>query len=62
MEECFKHVGLNAYDYYKEDERFMRPSDIPDIIGDTTRIKNDLGWEPTKRFHELTKIMVEADL
>lgn len=62
LEASFEAVGLNAYDYYQPDERFMRPSDIPEIKGDTSKIKRELGWEARTKFKDLIKIMVEADL
>lgn len=62
MEASFEIVGLNAYDYYKQDERFMRPSDMPDIRGDSSLIKKELGWEARTKYKDLVKIMVEADM
>ena len=62
LEASFEAVGLDAYDYYKEDARFMRPSDIPEIRGDASLIKKELGWEATIKYADLIKIMVEADL
>ena len=62
LEASFKAVGLNAYDYYKQDERFMRPSDIPEIRGDASLIKKELGWEAKTKFKDLIKIMIKADL
>lgn len=62
MEAAFNFVGLNAYDYYKQDERFMRPSDILEVRGDPSLIKKELGWEAKIKYKELVKMMVEADL
>lgn len=62
MEASFEAAGLNAYDYYKQDERFMRPSDIPDIVGDASKAKRILGWEAKVKYKDLVKIMIEADL
>ena len=62
MEACFNYVGLNASDYYKQDKRFMRPSDIPDIRGDASLIKKELGWEAQVKYEDLIKIMMDHDL
>lgn|SRR3990167_6789645 len=62
LEAAFEAVGLNAYDYYKQDERYMRPSDIPEIRGDSSKIKEELGWEAKTKFRDLIKIMVAEDL
>lgn len=62
LEAAFESVGLSPYDYYKQDERFMRPSDIPRIQGDASKIKAELGWEAKTKFRDLIKIMVEADM
>lgn len=62
LEKCFEYVGLNAYDYYKEDARFMRPSDIPIIQGDASLIKKELGWEADIKFNKLIEMMMDAEL
>ena len=62
LEASFESVGLDPYKFYKEDARFMRPSDIPAIQGDSSLIKKELGWEAKTKFKDLIKIMVEADL
>lgn len=62
MEAAFKSQNLDPYKYYKQDERFMRPSDIPEIRGDASLIKQDLGWEAQTKYDELVRLMVEADL
>ena len=62
LEASFAVVGLDPYKYYKQDERFMRPSDIPEIRGDASLIKKELGWEARVKYQELVEMMVEADL
>jgi GDPmannose 4,6-dehydratase len=49
-------------DYVRVDERFLRPTDAPDLRGDATRIRTALGWAPTRAFDEIVAAMVEADL
>ena len=43
--------------------QFYRPTDVVDLLGDPTKAKSELGWNPTKTsFEELVSIMVESDL
>jgi GDPmannose 4,6-dehydratase len=60
---AFEHVGLDWRDSVRFDERFARgPSDAPVLVGDPTKIRERLGWEPEVRFDELVKMLVDADL
>ena len=43
------------------DERYFRPSEVDLLIGDYSKAKEKLGWEPTVRFEELVRMMVDAD-
>jgi GDPmannose 4,6-dehydratase len=54
-------ADLNIKDVYKQDERFMRPSDVPFLKGDASRIK-EIGWKPTYDWKSLLKEMYENDL
>lgn len=58
----FKQVGLDWQDYVEFDERYLRPSEVDELIGDASKAKEKLGWESQTSFDELVKIMVEADL
>lgn len=62
VEVAFEHVGLDWKDYVKHDERYERPAEVDLLIGDYTKSKEILGWEPTVLFKELVQIMVDADL
>jgi GDPmannose 4,6-dehydratase len=44
------------------DPKYFRPTEVDLLVGDATKAREKLGWEPKVRFHELVKIMVEADL
>jgi GDPmannose 4,6-dehydratase len=44
------------------DEQFLRPADVDLLIGDSTKAKQKLGWEPTVTFEEMIQKMVTADL
>jgi GDPmannose 4,6-dehydratase len=46
----------------RHDERFDRPSEVDLLIGDATKAKERLGWEPRVSFEQLVKMMYEADL
>lgn len=62
VEKAFEHVGLNWKDHVEFDERYMRPAEVDLLIGDATKAKEKLGWEPKVTFEELVKIMVDADV
>lgn len=59
---AFAHVGLDWQKYVKQDPRFMRPAEVDLLIGDPSKARKQLGWEPTVSFAELVAMMVEADL
>jgi GDPmannose 4,6-dehydratase len=61
-EVAFSHVGLNYQDYVEIDPRFNRPAEVDLLIGDCTKAKTKLGWNPDVTFKELVKIMVDADM
>jgi GDPmannose 4,6-dehydratase len=48
-------------DVVRVDARFFRPAEVDRLQGDPSRACNELGWQPKTRFHELVRIMVEAD-
>ena len=45
-----------------QDPRFLRPAEVDQLIGDATKAKEQLGWEPRTSFRELVEMMVDADL
>ena len=60
---AFEHVGLNWRNHVRFDESLLRgASDAPALVGDPTKIKERLGWEPEVRFHDLVGILVDADV
>ena len=58
---AFSELGLNWEEYVSVDERFKRPSEVKLLVGDYSRAKEKIGWEPKIRFEELIKEMVRAD-
>ena len=60
---AFAEVGIKDWkSYVKQDSRFMRPAEVDVVVGDYSRAKKELGWEPTVRFPELVRMMVQHDL
>jgi len=59
---AFAHVGLDYRDYVVQDQAFMRPAEVDQLIGDASKAKSVLGWEPAVSFEELVRMMVDADL
>ncbi|MDP8224916.1 MAG: GDP-mannose 4,6-dehydratase [Candidatus Lernaella stagnicola] len=62
VEIAFQRVGLDWQDYVTVDPRFMRPAEVDFLIGDFSKAKEKLGWEPRVKFRELVEMMVDADL
>ena len=61
-QEAFKIVGLNWEDYIVFGEGFLRPAEVNILVGDASKAKAQLNWEPKTKFKELVKLMVEADM
>jgi GDPmannose 4,6-dehydratase len=61
LEEAFGYVGLDWREHVTTDPRQIRPAEVDLLIGDYSKAKQKLGWEPTVRFHELVRMMVDAD-
>jgi GDPmannose 4,6-dehydratase len=61
LELAFEHAGLDWEPHVEIDPRYFRPSEVDVLLGDATRARERLGWEPTVGFEELARIMVDAD-
>ncbi|MBM3860632.1 MAG: GDP-mannose 4,6-dehydratase [Verrucomicrobia bacterium] len=61
-EEAFACVGLDWKEYVAHDPRYERPAEVDVLVGDASKAKRILGWEPRVRFKELVRLMVEADV
>jgi GDPmannose 4,6-dehydratase len=59
---AFGEVDLDYREFVKVDERYYRPAEVDLLIGDASKARKMLGWEPTYTFEELIKEMVAADL
>lgn len=62
VEEAFKVVGLNWKDYVVFDDKLKRPAEVNELLADTIKAKELLGWKPQTDFKELVKIMVNAEI
>ena len=61
LTEAFTYVGLDWRDYVTIDPRYFRPAEVDLLIGDYSKAKAELDWEPTVRFTELVRMMVDGD-
>lgn len=61
LELAFSEVGLNWTDFVETDSAYYRPTEVDLLLGDYSKAKNDLGWEPKTRLPDLVKIMVAHD-
>lgn len=60
--ECvFEYAGLDVDKYVEIDSRLFRPQEVPYLLGDSTKAKKVLGWEPKVKFKELAKMMYDSD-
>jgi GDPmannose 4,6-dehydratase len=62
VETAFAHVGLDWNRHVKLDPKLIRPAEVEHLIGDNTKARQALGWQPTVSFTALVKMMVDADL
>src|SRR3954452_4276302 len=62
VEIAFAKAGLNADDHIEIDPKYYRPSEVDVLLGDASKAKEKLGWEPKVRFQELVELMVDADV
>jgi GDPmannose 4,6-dehydratase len=62
VEEAFGLLGLNWRKHVEIDQRYIRPTEVDLLLGDYSKAKKKLAWEPKVSFKELVRIMVEADL
>jgi GDPmannose 4,6-dehydratase len=61
LDEAFSYVDLDWHDYVRIDSRYFRPAEVDLLVGDYSKAKEKLGWEPKVRFPELVRMMVDAD-
>jgi GDPmannose 4,6-dehydratase len=62
LDVAFGHVGLDWQKYVEIDPRYYRPAEVELLIGDYSKARKKLGWEPKTKFSDLAKLMVDADI
>jgi len=62
LDEAFNYAGFNDWKQYVEiDPRYFRPAEVEVLVGDASRAREKLGWQPKIKFKELAKIMIDSD-
>ncbi|NOT60461.1 MAG: GDP-mannose 4,6-dehydratase [Acidobacteria bacterium] len=62
LNETFSYLGLDWQAHVEIDPRYYRPAEVDLLIGDASKARKKLGWEPKVKFAELVKMMVDADM
>ena len=62
LEVAFARAGLDPKKHVAFDKRYLRPAEVDLLIGDASKAKKKLGWEPKVKFKQLAEIMVDADI
>jgi GDPmannose 4,6-dehydratase len=62
LEEAFSYLDLDWQDYVEFDAKYVRPAEVDVLIGDASKAKRVLGWEPKMTFKQLVRLMVDADV
>ncbi len=62
LDAAFQRLELDPAKYVEFDQRFMRPAEVDILIGDSSKARRVLGWEPRIKFRQLVDMMVEADM
>jgi GDPmannose 4,6-dehydratase len=62
VEIAFGHVGLDWQTCVRLDPKFLRPAEVDLLVGDSSKARKSLGWEPEVDFTSLVRMMVDADL
>ena len=63
LEEAFNYTGFGNWQNYVEiDPRYLRPAEVEVLVGDASKAREKLGWQPKIKFKDLAKIMMDADL
>jgi GDPmannose 4,6-dehydratase len=62
LDVAFAHAGLDSGEHVEIDPRYFRPAEVDSLLGDPSKAREKLGWEPKVRFRELIELMVDADI
>ncbi len=58
----FEAVDLNWEEYIVSDDKYLRPNEVNHLLGDSSKARKKLNWEPKVNFEDLVKMMVNHDL
>ena len=61
LEVAFDHVGLEVGDHVVIDPAYMRPAEVEQLVGDSSKAKRVLGWQPQTGFEQMIRLMVDSD-
>ena len=62
LTEAFAYADLDWRDYVEMDPKYLRPSEVELLVGDASKARKELGWEPKVTFKDLVSLMVDADM
>ena len=62
LDEAFGCVDMEWREHVELDRRYLRPTEVDELCGDTSKAERDLGWQPRVKFRELVRMMVDADM
>lgn len=62
LDESFGYAGLDWHQYVEIDPRYFRPTEVDYLLSDPSKAQKQLNWTPKVKFHELVRIMVDADM
>ena len=62
VKETFSYVGLDREKYVKIDPRYFRPTEVGELVANSSKAKKNFGWQPNIKFRELLRIMIDADM
>jgi GDPmannose 4,6-dehydratase len=62
IERAFGYLDLDWQRYVEVDPRYFRPAEVDLLLGDASKARRELGWEPQVTFNQLVKLMVDHDL
>lgn len=58
---AFGHLGLDWEKHVRFDERYLRPTEVDELVGDASKVRDKLGWVARTQVPELARLMVQAD-
>jgi GDPmannose 4,6-dehydratase len=60
--EAFNYVGLDWHELVEIDPKYYRPAEVDLLLGDASKAKKKLGWEPKTKFKDLVRVMMDGDI